>query len=177
MAGFTKEVIIRTLLELLNEKPLTKITVKDIVERCGVNRNTFYYHFRDIPDVMYFTLKREVDRIMSSQMEIGSFMEGLVLLVERMGENKKAILHIYRSADKEIMAKYLRELAEYIITQYAGKDSELMRIPEEDRKLLMHYEKCVIVGMLLDWMDQGMKYDLADYARRLNAISEKHGRW
>ena len=49
MAGFTKEIIIQTLLELLNEKPLAKITVKDIVERCGVNRNTFYYHFRDIP--------------------------------------------------------------------------------------------------------------------------------
>ena len=62
MAGFTKEIIIQTLLELLNEKPLAKITVKDIVERCGVNRNTFYYHFRDIPDVMYFALKREADR-------------------------------------------------------------------------------------------------------------------
>ena len=56
MAGFTKEIIIQTLLELLNEKPLAKITVKDIVERCGVNRNTFYYHFRDIPDVMYLSL-------------------------------------------------------------------------------------------------------------------------
>ena len=44
MSGFTKEIIIRTLFELLNEKPLAKITVKDIVERCGVNRNTFYYH-------------------------------------------------------------------------------------------------------------------------------------
>lgn len=43
MSGFTKEIIIRTLFELLNEKPLAKITVKDIVERCGVNRNTFYY--------------------------------------------------------------------------------------------------------------------------------------
>jgi len=41
MSGFTKEIIIRTLFELLNEKPLAKITVKDIVERCGVNRNTF----------------------------------------------------------------------------------------------------------------------------------------
>ena len=61
MAGFTKEIIIQTLLELLNEKPLAKITVKDIVERCGVNRNTFYYHFRDIPDVMHFALKREAD--------------------------------------------------------------------------------------------------------------------
>ena len=157
MAGFTKEIIIQTLLELLNEKPLAKITVKDIVERCGVNRNTFYYHFRDIPDVMYFALKREADRVMSSQMEIGSFMEGLVLLAERLGENKKAILHIYRSADKE--------------------DSDLAQIPEKDKKLFIHYEKCVIVGMLLDWMDQGMKYDLVEYARRLNAILKEHGMW
>ena len=45
MSGFTKEIIIRTLFELLNEKPLAKITVKDIVERCGVNRNTFISSF------------------------------------------------------------------------------------------------------------------------------------
>ena len=60
MSGFTKEIIIRTLFELLNEKPLAKITVKDIVERCGVNRNTFYYHFRDISDVVESALLREV---------------------------------------------------------------------------------------------------------------------
>ena len=101
----------------------------------------------------------------------------LKLLAERLGENKKAILHIYRSEDKEIIAKYLRELAEYIITQYAGKDSDLAQIPENDKKLLIHYEKCVIVGMLLDWMDQGMKYDLVEYARRLNAILKEHGMW
>ena len=62
MSSFTKEVIIKTLFELLNEKPLGKITVKDIVERCGVNRNTFYYHFRDISDVVECALKREVDK-------------------------------------------------------------------------------------------------------------------
>ena len=51
MSGFTKEIIAKTFTELLDEKPMSKITVKDIVERCGVNRNTFYYHFKDIPDV------------------------------------------------------------------------------------------------------------------------------
>ena len=53
MPGFTRQIILHTLTELMNEKPLSKITVKDIVERCGVNRNTFYYHFRDIPDEEY----------------------------------------------------------------------------------------------------------------------------
>ena len=52
MPGFTRQIILHTLTELMNEKPLSKITVKDIVERCGVNRNTFYYHFRAIPDAV-----------------------------------------------------------------------------------------------------------------------------
>ena len=64
MSGFTKEIIAKTFTELLDEKPMSKITVKDIVERCGVNRNTFYYHFKDIPDVVEFILKKKWDEIL-----------------------------------------------------------------------------------------------------------------
>ena len=48
MAQFTRTAIVNSFIRLLNEKPLDKITVKDIVDDCGVNRNTFYYHFQDI---------------------------------------------------------------------------------------------------------------------------------
>lgn len=51
MANFTKRAIRDSFVKLLNERPLSQITVKDIVDDCGVNRNTFYYHFRDIPDL------------------------------------------------------------------------------------------------------------------------------
>lgn len=81
MSGFTKEIIIRTLFELLKEKPLAKITVKDIVERCGVNRNTFYYHFRDISDVVESALLREVDNAFEHPVEVDSMLECLEVLV------------------------------------------------------------------------------------------------
>ena len=80
MSGFTKEIIIKTLFELLNEKPLAKITVKDIVERCGVNRNTFYYHFRDISDVVEYALLRDVDKVFSRPVEVDSFLDCLEVL-------------------------------------------------------------------------------------------------
>ncbi|HBJ10863.1 MAG TPA: TetR family transcriptional regulator, partial [Ruminococcaceae bacterium] len=48
MAQFTKKAIIDAFTELIGERPFDKITVKDIVTRCGVNRNTFYYYFEDI---------------------------------------------------------------------------------------------------------------------------------
>ena len=52
MSSFTRKAIIEAFVKLLNERPLNKITIKDIVEECGINRNTFYYHFRDVPDLI-----------------------------------------------------------------------------------------------------------------------------
>lgn len=48
----TRAAIINAFWQLLDEKPYNKITVKNIVERCQVNRNTFYYHFHDIPELL-----------------------------------------------------------------------------------------------------------------------------
>ena len=118
MSGFTKEIIIRTLFELLNEKPLAKITVKDIVERCGVNRNTFYYHFRDISDVVESALLREVDNAFEHPVEVDSMLECLEVLVKLIGENKKAMLHIYCSVQRETFTSVLDKMCQYVIKQY-----------------------------------------------------------
>ena len=48
MSQLTKRAITESFMKLINQVPFDKITVKDIVEDCGVNRNTFYYHYRDI---------------------------------------------------------------------------------------------------------------------------------
>ena len=52
MANFTKKAIKESFIKLLNERPMNKISVKDIVEDCGINRNSFYYHFQDIPALL-----------------------------------------------------------------------------------------------------------------------------
>ncbi|MCR5520506.1 MAG: TetR/AcrR family transcriptional regulator, partial [Lachnospiraceae bacterium] len=49
MANFTKNAIKQTFVTLLEEKPYNEITVKEIVSRCGINRNSFYYHYQDLP--------------------------------------------------------------------------------------------------------------------------------
>lgn len=52
MPNFTEKAIKEAFLKLLNENPINKISVRMIVEECGVNRNSFYYHFRDIPSLI-----------------------------------------------------------------------------------------------------------------------------
>ncbi len=170
MSSFTKEVIIKTLFELLNEKPLAKITVKDIVERCGVNRNTFYYHFRDISDVVECALKREVDKAFEQPVEIDSVLECLEVLVNLIGENRKAMLHIYGSLQREDFTNALDKMCQYIVSQYAEHNFDPEILEKEEVKVLMHFYKCVMIGVILDWMDHRMSYDLTEYAGKIRAL-------
>lgn len=170
MSSFTKEIIIKTLFELLNEKPLAKITVKDVVERCGVNRNTFYYHFRDISDVVESALKREVDKAFERPVEVGSVLECLEVLVNLIGENRKAMLHIYCSIQRETFTSALDKMCEYIVSQYAEHNFDKEILEKEEVKVLMHFYKCVMAGVMLDWMDHRMSYDLTEYAGKIRAL-------
>lgn len=49
----SRKLIIGALADLLQEKPLDKITVTDVVNQAQINRGTFYAHFSDIPDVIH----------------------------------------------------------------------------------------------------------------------------
>ena len=63
MANFTKKAIRASFIKLLNEKPLTQITVRDIVEDCGVNRNTFYYYYQDLPQLIESIVNEDAERM------------------------------------------------------------------------------------------------------------------
>ena len=60
MANFTREAILAAFLKIAEKKPLEKISVRDIVDECGINRNTFYYHFQDIYAVLEEVLVNQI---------------------------------------------------------------------------------------------------------------------
>ena len=94
MANFTKKVIRDSFVKLLNEKPLSQITVKDIVDECGVNRNTFYYYYEDIPQLLESVVNEDADRIIREYPTVDSLDECINAALEFALTNRKAVLHI-----------------------------------------------------------------------------------
>ena len=159
----TKDAIADAFFELLTERPLSKITVKDIVDRCGINRNTFYYHFEGIPSLLEETVKYMTDQIIQAHSKFGSPMDCIAPFVQYCTGNKKAILHIYRSVQREVFLTYLDRAATYIVSQYVEATTAGLFTSEshaKEKNLLIRYYKCTLVGGLLDWLDAGMEYDL-----------------
>lgn len=89
--NFTKQAIKASFIKLLNEKPLNKISVRDIVEDCGINRNSFYYHFHDIPSLIEEIVMEEADMIIQKYPSIHSLNECVNVAFHFTLENKKAV--------------------------------------------------------------------------------------
>lgn len=107
MPSFTKKAIIATFIDLLAKKPLEKLTVRDIVDACDINRNTFYYYFQDI----YAVLEELCRSAMASVAKIKASDEAFAALFTRMAEfvvaHKRASKNLVTSLGREGMDRYL----------------------------------------------------------------------
>lgn len=167
MPNFTEEAIKKSFLELINQKPINKITVKEISESCGINRNSFYYHFSDIPSLLEKILTEEAERLIQSQSESSSIYDYLLSAINFAIENKKAVYHIYNSANREMFERYLERISRKAVTEYMENMYKNYNLSDEDKKILIMYYKCQIVGFVIDWLGSGMKYDLCIQLRRI----------
>ena len=160
MANFTENAIKSTFMELLNKKPINKITVKEIAALCGINRNSFYYHFNDIPHLLETILTEEAERLSDTPVESESIYASLIDAVDFAIENKTAIFHIYNSANREMFEQYLDKISTKTVTGFINNAAEPLGIIERDREAVVLYYKCLLVGFVIDWLATGMKYDL-----------------
>ena len=157
-----KKMIMETFWTLLKEKPYNKITVKLIVERCGVNRNTFYYYFQDIPTLTEEILKHEIDLLIDKHCRVGSLKECVFLLVNFFAENKKSVMHLYRYLPRDIFIAHLDQLLYRLVRMYIENIVSALDLQIDNEELVIRFFKCLLVGVFLDWLDRGMSYDLLE---------------
>lgn len=172
MAQFTKKAIVESFIYLLNQKPLDKITVKEIVDDCGINRNTFYYHFEDIRALLTFVIDGEVERVIAKHTSVDSLEEGFIEAAHFALNNKKAVYHIYNSVSREELERYLNSIAEDVMRRMMEGIAESRDVEETDRELIIHFYKSGLVGMATGWIAEGMKADSEALIRRMGALLE-----
>ena len=78
MSDITKRAMSYALKNLLRTKPLNKITVQDIADECGVNRQTFYYHFQDIYDLVEWTCIEDTEKVLKENKTYETWQEGFL---------------------------------------------------------------------------------------------------
>ena len=172
MSNLTEKAIKSSAMKLLNEKPMNQITVKDIVEDCGINRNSFYYHYRDLPSLIESMIFEQAEELIAQYPSINSLEECLDAAVSFAMNNRRAAMHIYNSVSRDIYEQYLWRVCEHVVTVYLDSVIPPEALSEFDREVIIGFYKCECFGQILDWQRGGMKSDIKKQFLRMLEIKK-----
>lgn len=164
MSKPTKGLLADALEALLTEKPLNKITVSEIAESSSVSRMTFYYHFKDIHDLLKWTFMRHVDAAyeQASGSDKAKWQQGLDHLFSFLLDNSAIVNNVCHS----IGHSELQATCANIIHKYANEDfkalAQTMNITEAERDFVSLFCTNAVVGICFAWIDDGMNPDTVD---------------
>ena len=167
MPPFAKREIKNSFIKLLTERPISQITVKDIVEDCGVNRNSFYYHFQDIPSLLEEIIVEMTAKVIENLPEESTFEEKVTAALQEINLNKRMIYHIYGSSNREFYEKQLMKFCEHVTRTYIRSREYSERVDSKDLEFVISYLKCELFGQLIDWLNHDMSYDIVEHSRIL----------
>lgn len=170
MSQVTKRALEQSLKNLLLKKPLTKITVGDITDDCGINRMTFYYHFKDIYDLVEWSCLEDAKRALDEKKTYDTWQQGLLQIFKAVQENKPFILNVYRCVHREQVEKYLQPLVDQLLLNVINEEAAGITVRDEDKQFIAQVYSYMFIGLMLDWIKDDMREDPQQIVENLSKL-------
>lgn len=170
MSDRTKLALADSLKKILEKKPLEKITITDLTDDCGVNRQTFYYHFRDVYDLIEWMYLSKAHEAIGANKTYATWQEGMLDMCNIMLANRSFVLKTYHSRVKEYLSPLLLHLSYDLLRGVVDEISKGYAIEEEDKKFIADFYKYGYAGLITRWVDEGMKTDPAEIVAKLEYL-------
>lgn len=167
-----RQIFADTVMEMLKSKSLSAITVTDIVTQCGVSRQSFYYYFDDIYDLIEWYFTQETEKALNEYSDIDTWQTGYIRLMCWAQKNKPLVMNTYRSIQREYIETFMyRVLYQYII-KVVHTEAEDLQVSQEQCAFVAQFYTLAINAVSLEWIRTGMNDKPESIAESVNFLIE-----
>ena len=166
----TKQKIAQALRQLMLERPLKKITVQDLMERTQMKRQTFYYHFKDIYDLVDWIFLEMASEFLEGKETYDTWQQGFTQILYGVLRNRRLIMNAYNSLSREQVERFLYALTYDLLLGVVEEEAVDVSIREEDKKFIIDFYKYAFVGFMIDWIKKGMKEQPEAFIEKLSIL-------
>ena len=160
MSHLTEKAIREAFIRLLNERPLDKITVREIAEECGINRNTFYYHYHDIYDLLEHLFLDEEQRLVANAQSVQTLRETFEESLRFVLENRRGVYHVYNSVSRDVLTAYMYNACEICMRSYIESQCGDLKPSQKDLDDLVFLYAGMLEGAVINIMREGLARDV-----------------
>lgn len=170
MSQITKRAMETSLKKLLRTKSLNKITITDITEDCGINRMTFYYHFKDIYDLVEWSWEEDTKKLLAGRKTYETWTDGFLKIFEFLKGNKLFVLNICQSIRRDYVENYLYQFTYRLLIDVIEEKSTNIQLSQADKHFIANFYKYAFVGLLLEWINENMETAPEEIIKKTAAI-------
>ena len=143
---------------LLLDRHVKKLTVKEIVEQCHITRQTFYYHFEDIPALFRWMIERDEDKVLQQLLAQGDLEAGLrsffVMAIHLMPSIHRGLDSNYAPELEQLLHQYARKF----LAKAAAQLNLRLNCTPEEFGIILRYHSNAILGLLREWTEEDTEH-------------------
>lgn len=176
MANYTQGLIYDTFLSMLDRMSFDKITVTSLIKECNISRNTFYYHYQDIYDLLddvLISLIKKYDQEAAKK----DLKEVLKSMLYDCRENGTKVYNIFNSISRDRLERYIFDETNSIISHRLMKIAKEKNVDSARAQAITDIVRYSIYGFFMEFLWNGMKADIEESVDKLidiyNELLEK----
>ena len=169
----TKKALAASLKKAMALKPLSKVTVSEIIADCDVNRKTFYYHFEDIYALLKWMLEQEAIEVVRQFDLLTDYKEAILFVMDYVEDNAHILNCAYDSMGRDEMKRFFyADFIGIIQTMVDGMEKELdVSAPTDCKDFLCNFYTEALAGALIEWVKDRSKYSREQVLTYLTMIA------
>lgn len=172
MKDTTKLALEASLKNMMAKKSFSRITIQDITDDCGISRMAFYYHFKDIYDLLEWSCIRDTKKALDGNVTNGTWKKGLESTFIIMVENRELLLNVFQSIPHEQIERFFYKKAYTLIYAVIEDRYSNCGLMEEDKVFIADFFKYSIAGIFIHWIKTGMQEDYHIVEKQLETALE-----
>lgn len=154
----TKKLILQEFKKLLSQYSLDKITVSQITDKCSIKRQTFYYHFSNIDDLISFGAKSYIKDIVGSK-EFKNWQQKFIYILETIKEEKDSFFYLIMTRTAYNLGGCIFDIFKDEVMETVDGFKEEYPVSKNDENFIVDFYSYGLTGIVLKWFDGGMEED------------------
>ncbi|MST53885.1 TetR/AcrR family transcriptional regulator [Streptococcus alactolyticus] len=172
MNNLTERAFAKALKDIMQDKSFDKVTVTELVKKLNVNRQTFYYHFNDLYDLLERIYIMDGDTILNQAANSGTWQEELLAIFHYIQDNRQFVCNTYYSVNRNYLEHFLYDRIYRFINPIVQEKHPNLSGTELDCRV--NFYKYALVGFVLDWIDSGLKENPEALAQHISRVLEQY---
>ncbi|MFL0268800.1 TetR/AcrR family transcriptional regulator [Candidatus Clostridium radicumherbarum] len=157
MHNETKALLANTLIVMLQKRPIDKITVKDLVDECGLTRQTFYNHFYDIYELVEWIYLQATEKSLAEKKDYDTWQRGFYQVLISILNNKVLVQNTYRSTNRDSLERYMYTVIYDQIIAVVERQAIGMSVDQKHKNFIAHFYSLAFIALIFEWLKDGMK--------------------